>query len=440
MLGDGAARRVVDRPSRDLGKRRRPRALEQRERHRVGEPALDRAHPRADELAARQQQQLPAAHGGVRPGQVVEDRGAEDRGVGRIAGDRREALVGGRWGDERAPVRQRQRSGLPGERHLGDGRVRELGGERRGDALREPQQHGQDRGQSGVGGAVERALELDRGPQRGLLLGQPAQQEPERVLARRGPLVVLEREPDPSRLGHELHAAAGQPRGGRAGAGREREAPPVDELEPGRDAPLLDVGRARGRAAVRTAQRLPGVDLPAVELGPLERPDGVARDPRPAERHPLIGQRRLAGQRPQLRLPVDERLVDEAAEGQHAVVPLPAPAGAVGLLVGGEHDRQVDVGEAGEELAAAEAGPRVDGRAGLAAGEDPPDRMGDGSIDERPEMAQRRSRGGKHQPLRPAQSQVSQRSAWGPRPRFRGLAQGLVTPRRCDRTPEQSHD
>ena len=111
--------------------------------------------------------------------------------------------------------------------------------------------------------------------------------------ARRGPLVVLQREPDPPRLGDELHAAAGQPRGGRGDAGREREAPPVDELEPGRDPLLLDVGGALGRAAIGPRSWRQVLAFPPSSSGRC-RVRMASRVPRgPPNADPVIGQRDL---------------------------------------------------------------------------------------------------------------------------------------------------
>ena len=100
---------------------------------------------------------------------------------------------------------------------------------------------------------------------------------------------------------------------------------------------------------------------------------------------------------------------------------MPAPAHPVGLLVGREHDREVDVREPGRELAPAQAGARVDRRAGLAAGEQPPDRVRDRPVRERPQVAQGCPRGDQHQTLRPAHQRSDQ---WGPDPSFRRHAQG----------------
>ena len=86
-------------------------------------------------------------------------------------------------------------------------------------------------------------------------------------------------------------------------------------------------------------------------------------------------------------------MVDRRHPKEQALPALPAAPGRIGLTrVLGDHEHEVDVGEAGKEVAAGRIGPaRVDGGPGLAAREV----RGPGSlrraVDEAPERTQRRA-------------------------------------------------
>src|SRR5207248_11701737 len=92
--------------------------------------------------------------------------------------------------------------------------------------------------------------------------------------ARRTALPVNEPEPDARGLGDELGAEGRGPRRRRIDAEAKKEAPPVDELEPGSDATSLRILLTLRRTPVGPAVAPPG-GRRSVQAGALERSDCV---------------------------------------------------------------------------------------------------------------------------------------------------------------------
>ena len=183
---------------------------------------------------------------------------------------------------------------------------------------------------------------------------------------------------------------------------RERQPPPVDELEPGGDALVLGVARRRGRPPVGAGDE-PPVGGRAVQPGPLDSADRIqVRRTGRVDRTPGR-EGRLAGEVAELGLVVDVRPVQHESHRRQQPAPqsLPAPPypGCSGPAGGRGDDDEIDVREPRHEVGAARAATEVDAGAPLAARQVPGAGPGDTEVGELDRPPGPRPPGAQQQPL-----------------------------------------
>ena len=181
--------------------------------------------------------------------------GVTSRGAGEIGGRRRgagpdaEALVGPAGEDSRAPVDERQRltaaRRLPvSEREPHACRPCLPGVEREPfrETLAHPNEIPEGLGERSDAGAGQRLTQLERESERVRLGWEQDERVLERFAAMPATHAVLDPEPDPRRLGDELHAEIGRRPRVALTASPEGVSPPALELEPG-GSPAVGSGR-----------------------------------------------------------------------------------------------------------------------------------------------------------------------------------------------------
>ena len=200
VLLDGPARRVADRPARDVGEARVSLAREDRERHRVGDRGTGssaggcgRAPRRAAAGASRRGARDTAPRDGRAAAAPI---AAGSRGSPAIATSRSSAARGKTsarqsvsGSAETSPVSATSVTGAPASWAASAAAIRSEIATSTGSVAA-----------SGASRAVpQRAHHVDQRAQRDLVLGEAPQQQPQRLLPAGGALPVLEGEPRPSR-------------------------------------------------------------------------------------------------------------------------------------------------------------------------------------------------------------------------------------------------